>query len=177
MCAFGGAYAYEDGSSLFVELDLNEIDTPVIALEHADMQAELVGIIMDGKESETVLVYRLNDKFFLPTVILGKMGVRGSAEGGRLFLVTPGGKVEVDSNLFRLIEGRTYFIDDLLDEILKVRWEFLTDKYALNLTLPWWRQLERIQVEGEPDQRETDFKPSSFGLTQVRLDNDPASGG
>ena len=130
MCAFGSTYGYEDGSSLFVELDLNEIITPIVDSEHADMQAELVGIIIDGKESETVLVYRLNEKFFLPTIVLGKMGVQGSAEGGRLFLVTPGGKVEIDSNLFRLIEGRTYFIDDLLDEILKVRWEFLADKYA-----------------------------------------------
>ena len=171
MCAFGSAYAYEDGSSLFVELDLNEIITAVVDPEHADMQAELVGIIIDGKESETVLVYRLNEKFFLPTIILGKMGVRGSAEGGRFFLVTPGGNVEIDSNVFRIIKGRTYFIDDLLDEILKVRWEFLADKYALNLTLPWWRQREGIQVGGEPDQRETDFKPSSFGLTQVRLDH------
>ncbi len=144
--------------------------SPQPVADAARLRGELVGIIVDGAEIAMELVYRDGDTFYLPAELLARMGVTGRGSGTKLYLNTPGGEVRVEASRFRDINGRTYFEDALLHEVLKIRWEFSREKYAFNLTLPWWeRGASKARVfDGEG---EVDVAPSSFGVTQIRLDH------
>lgn len=131
----------------------------------------LVGIVVDGAELGTEIVYRIGGAYYLPSSILGRMGVRGAARHGRFYLMTPGGEVETGSHYFRDIYGEMFFHADMLDEVLKIRWEFSEERYAITMTLPWWQQGPADGTAEKADVAEVDFNPSSFGLTQIRLDH------
>ena len=103
-------------------------------------------------------------------ILLTRWGVKLNSEGSRLYLSTPGGRVELESNYFRRIQGGTYFMDDLLDQELKVQWEFKPDSYALDITLPWWQENGNKPGGAPRAFAEPEFKPSTFGVTQARLD-------
>ncbi len=138
--------------------------------EYGALREELIGVIIDHRTSIDISVFRHDDKFFLPVSLLEKLGVSISVKDNQLYLGTPGGEVVAPLNYFRRIAGGIYFMDDLLDQELKVQWEFNSEKYALDITLPWWRRHENRRGTDRAA-LEPDFKPSSFGLTQARLDH------
>lgn len=157
--------------ALFAGLDPEFTYRPV-ARDVGGLDSVLVGVIVDGEEVGMELVYRQGDTYYLPALLLGRIGVQGRGSGRQLILVTPGGEVKADGSLFLEIDGRPYFSSALLDEVLKIRWEFSPQRYALNLTLPWWqRGVPGDQVVMAVDNQAVDVAPSSFGLTQARLDN------
>lgn len=158
----GLLFAGMDGASAFEPRDL---DSDAI-------DSELVGIIIDGRELDAEVVYRLGGSYYLPASILAELGVQGTARAGVLYLSTPGGEVETRPHYFRDIYGSMFFHASMLDEVLKIRWEFQADKYAFNMTLPWWRQgVPGADAFGDAEDQQVDFTPSPFGLTQVRLDH------
>ncbi len=159
-----------DASLLFAGLD------GAFSFQQADpegeaIQSELVGIIVDGEEFGTELVYKLGEAYYLPAAILARIGVQGAARNGRFYLSTPGGEVETSPHFFRDIYGQMFFHAGMLDEVLMVRWEFAPEKYAITMTLPWWQQGQAgASTFTEPD-GDIDFNPSKVGITQVRLDH------
>ena len=160
----------DDASLLILDGQPHAIFAPLEA-DRADIRDELVGVIIDGQESDVLRVYRYDGQFFLPATLLKMLGIDMRIEAGELFLLTPGGKVETTADVFRQINGHTYFLENLLDDPLKVVWEFQTDKYALNFTLPWWLDREREERGVGASLPEPNFKPPSFGLTQARFDH------
>ena len=160
-----------DGGLLFAGLDgAFAIQKP--ALEESAIQSELVGIFVDGRELDAQLVYRLGEAYYLPSSLLAEMGVRGSTRGGSFYFETPGGEVETQLHFFRDIYGQTYFHVDMLDEVLKVRWEFSQERYAFSLTLPWWQKGAGERGDLFADEyANVDVHPSAFGLSQIRLDH------
>ncbi len=168
--AIAASVAPVDAGLLFAGLD------GAFSFQQADpdeeaIQSELVGIIVDGEEFGTELVYRLGEAYYLPAAILGRIGVQGAARNGRFFLNTPGGEVETGPHFFREIYGQMYFHAGMLDEVLEIRWEFSSEKYAIDMTLPWWQQgLAADSLLPEQD-ADVDFHPSTVGVTQVRLDH------
>ncbi len=161
-----------ESNLIFAGMDIAKV-LGASSLSASMLKSELVGVIVDGREVSMELVYRNGERFLLPAQLFGKMGVRGTSREGRLFLETPGGEVEAPREYFEQVDGVLYFKDTLLDEVLKIRWEFSPDKYAFNMTLPWWQQdigpadqLTPGDVYGA-----VDIAPSAFGLTQVRLDH------
>ena len=164
------AAAAMDGGLLFAGLD----SAAVFERLNPDsdlLQRELVGIIVDGNELGTEMVYRIGGVYYLPSAILARIGVRGAARNGRFYLQTPGGEVETGAHYFREVYGQMFFRADMLDEVLKVRWEFAAEKYAISMTLPWWQSgLPGATDDTEPGP-DVEFDPSTFGITQVRLDH------
>ena len=122
--ASAGTAAVGEGGLLFAELDaafsFQKVDL-------ANIESELVGIIVDGEDFGTELVYRQGDHYYLPTSLLTQMSVQGTARAGALYLSTPGGEVEAGTEYFREIFGAMFFRADLLDEVLRIRWEFLPE--------------------------------------------------
>ncbi|MEM8765995.1 MAG: carboxypeptidase-like regulatory domain-containing protein [Pseudomonadota bacterium] len=162
-----------ESNLLFAGMDIAQV-IPASALSAAALKGELVGIIVDGREVSMELVYRNGERFLLPAQLLGKMGIRGTSRAGRLFLTTPGGDVEAPRSYFEQIDGALFFKDTLLDEVLKIRWEFAPDRYAFNMTLPWWQKdlgpaTDALTPEDLTGQ--VDVSPSAFGVTQLRLDH------
>ena len=168
LCVAGCAFA-DDDSYLQSLDDLPFATISPVDPQYGEVHEELVGVIIDRRDSGALNVYRHADKFFLPTRLLKQMGVRVSLAGDLLKLTTPGGSVDVEKSYFRRIHGSTYFMDDLLDQELMVQWEFRQDKYALDITLPWW-QSNGGERGRSRNTLQPDFKPSSFGITQARLD-------
>jgi hypothetical protein len=159
-----------DASLLFAGLD------GAFSFQQADpdeeaIQSELIGIIVDGEEFGTELVYKLGEAYYLPAAILARIGVHGAARNGRFYLATPGGEVETSPHFFRDIYGQMFFHAGMLDEVLQVRWEFATEKYAINMTLPWWQQGLAAETTFNGQDADVDFHPSKVGITQVRLDH------
>ena len=132
------AVAVESGL-LFAGLDASIVFQQT-GTEDGALKRELVGIIVDGRELDTMVAYRIGDDFYLPSSVLRQIGVHGAARTSRLYLMTPGGEVETQPHFFRDIQDQMYFNAAMLDEVLKVRWEFSPEKYALTMTLPWWQQ-------------------------------------
>ena len=164
-----GAVPSVDAGLLFAGLDSTfAFQKPT--LEETSIQSELVGIFVDGKELDAQLVYRLGEAYYLPASLLAQIGVQGTARGGSFYFQTPGGEVETQLHYFRDIYGATYFHSDMLDQVLKVRWEFSQERYAFSLTLPWWQQGDPGDLFSLQD-TEVDVHPSAFGLTQIRLDH------
>ncbi len=168
------AAAALEGGALFAGMDVGQFASATVSAGGPEYRSELVGILVDGKEIATELVYRDGERFFLPGQLLGRLGISGRNWDGDLVLVTPGGDVRASRALFRQIEGVLYFSEALLEDVLKIRWEFLPDKYAISMTLPWWQSgqaahdgTRREDVHGSG----VDVRPSSFGLTQIRLDH------
>lgn len=161
--------ATADAGPLFAGLD-GGVTFPAPATDEGHIESELVGFIVDGQDRATRIVYRVGDRYYLPADLLGELGVRGVAQAGHLYLATPGGEVEARPHYFRDLYGDVYFLVDMLDEVLKIRWEFSAEKYAFVMTLPWWQQ-------GAPGAQAADrgtdvqFGPSAFGITQIRLDH------
>ncbi|MGE0623998.1 MAG: carboxypeptidase regulatory-like domain-containing protein [Pseudomonadales bacterium] len=152
--------------------DYGDLRFPGSVADGRDPSSELVGIIVDGRELDARVVYRLGASYYLPATLLGEIGVRGTVRAGRLVLITPGGEVEAPAHHFRDLYGELFFDATLLDEVLKVRWEFSPERYAFNLTLPWWQQHGPAADAFEAaDGKDVQFAPSSFGLTQIRLDH------
>lgn len=142
------------------------------AADESLAKSELVGIIVDGRELDTLVVYRLGSSHYLPAEVLGRIGVHGAMRAGRLMLTTPGGEVEAAPHYFRDLYGELFFRADMLDEVLKIRWEFSSEKYAFHLTLPWWQQGGPADGPiAERDAGAVQFAPPTFGLTQIRLDH------
>jgi len=159
-----------EGSLLFAGLDAGYSFQHTSA-ETEPVVSELVGIIVDGQELGTELVYRLGTGYYLPADILARIGVQGAARAGRFYLSTPGGEVETGAHYFRDIYGRMFFHADMLDEVLKIFWEFSAEKYAISMTLPWWHSSAPGSKDLTAAGPDIDFKPSAFGVTQVRLDH------
>ncbi len=168
--AISASVAPMDASLLFAGLD------GAFSFQQADpdeesVQSELLGIIVDGEEFGTELVYRLGEAYYLPATILARIGVQGAARNGRFYLATPGGEVETSPHFFRDIYGQMFFHAGMLDEVLQVRWEFSPEKYAINMTLPWWQQGPVAESVFTGQDADVDFHPSKVGVTQVRLDH------
>lgn len=159
-----------DASLLFAGMD-GAFSFQQPEIDSSSIKSELVGIIVDGRDLDAQLVYVLGESYYLPASILSDLGVQGTVRAGQLYLVTPGGEVETQPHFFRDIYGEMFFHADMLDEVLKIRWEFSKEKYAFNMTLPWWQQGVpggEVFAQDDPD---VDFNPSTFGLTQIRLDH------
>ena len=136
------------------------------------LRNELIGIVVDGEELDTELAYRRGERFYLATDLLMRMGVQGYTSNGPLIFATPGGQVKADRRYFHLIGGEAFFDATLLNEVLKIHWEFSAENYALKMILPWWQEHKTAgDLSTKQGQREVDLHPSSFGLTQIRLDH------
>ena len=82
-----------DANLLFAGLD------GAFSFQRADLagqaiQSELIGIIVDGEEFGTELVYRLGEAYYLPATDSGADRRPGCGRNGRFYLETPGGEVE-----------------------------------------------------------------------------------
>lgn len=168
--AIAASMAPVDASLLFAGLD------GAFSFQRADpddeaIRSELVGVIVDGEEFGTELVYKLGEAYYLPATILARIGVHGAARNGRFYLDTPGGEVETSPHYFRDIYGQMFFHAGMLDDVLKIRWEFAAEKYAINMTLPWWQQGLADESTFSEQDSDVDFQPSKIGITQVRLDH------
>ena len=86
------ARANDDASLLILDGQPHVIFAPLHE-DHPDIRDELVGVIIDGRESNVLRVYRYDEQFLLPVTLLEMLGIDMRIEAGNVSLLTPGGRV------------------------------------------------------------------------------------
>ncbi|MCZ6659536.1 MAG: carboxypeptidase-like regulatory domain-containing protein [Gammaproteobacteria bacterium] len=133
------------------------------------LRSELVGLVIDERDTGALLIYRDDGEILLPMPeLFQRLDIEVDVVDGQPRLATPGGSVDVEWQYFVRIHGAPYFIASLLDERLAIVWAYSKTNVAIQMTLPWWGS--RTSARGKDDVA-PDFKPSSFLLTQARFDH------
>jgi hypothetical protein len=133
------------------------------------LQQQLVGLIVDGIELTSITLYRDGQVYLLPVApTFEHLGIEPEVVDGDLLLATPGGDVMVPRAYFHRIHGVTHFDASLLHKELMARWHFSQTDFAIEVTLPWWRQPNSTAAKNVAP---VDYKPASFGINQLRFDH------
>ena len=141
---------------------------PALSAE-APPESRLVGLVIDGEEVGSEIILWRADNFWLPyPALLDYLGVSARRKGGELRLTTPGGEVTLDPGALLNHHGELYISRDTLRDRLHIDIAFDSARYAVRMQLSWWSGSGARARQLPP--REPDFRPPSFSVSQLRLD-------
>jgi len=132
-------------------------------------ESRLVGLLIDGEEVGSEVILWQADNFWLPyPALLDYLGISTRRDGGELRLTTPGGEVSLDPGALLHYRDALYISRDTLRDRLHIDIAFDPARYAVRMQLSWWNGSGATAQQLTPP--EPDFRPPSFSVSQLRLD-------